>query len=72
MHVVKAPPWKQPLGHSVSISELFNGCYIYKLVKKMVLGGGREFECEADFVEAEMGRLSHELAPELFLGQQLH
>lgn len=32
----------------------------------------RELECEADFVEAEMGWLSNELAPELFLGQQLH
>lgn len=30
----------------------------------------RELECEAHFVEAERGQLSHELAPELLLGHQ--
>lgn len=28
----------------------------------------RELECAADFAEAELGQLSHELAPELLLG----
>lgn len=30
----------------------------------------REIECEAHFVDAERGQLSHELAPELLLGHQ--
>lgn len=30
----------------------------------------RVLECAADFVEAELGQLSHELAPELLLGHQ--
>lgn len=30
----------------------------------------RELICEADFAEAELGQLSHELAPGLLLGHQ--
>ena len=30
----------------------------------------RELECEAGFAGADMGQLSHELAPELLLGRQ--